>query len=376
MNFSLSEDHIVLRNAAADFLRGQVDLTPLLVPGADAHHAPYEKLWSQMCELGWSAMAVPVEHGGLGMSEIDLAIVLRECGRTLAPAPLLGTLAGTWALLAAGSPMQKAKWLPQVAESGLRMALGTAPDNGDAGSDTADVIAALNADGTYRLSGVSYYVADAPGAKLLVVGAMLNGRKRLFLVQGDQAGIDTEWLDWRDITRQMAHIHFEDVAGEPMPGTWDSTWPSLRNRLYLALAAESSGGLHAVLDDTTAYAKERIAFGRPIGAYQSLKHGLAEILAQNECSNTAVLYAAWAQSQDVRTATLAAAMAQAYASEAYRDATHRSIQMFGAIGFTWEMKNHLYFKRARANAAWLGAASEQRALIARLLEMPNTARTN
>ena len=375
MNFSLSEDNIVLRNAAADFLRGQVDLSPLLVPGADAHQAPYEKMWSQMCELGWSAMVVPVEHGGLGMSEIDLAIVLRECGRTLAPSPLLGTLAGTWALLAAGSPMQQAKWLPQVAESGLRMALGTAPNNGDAGSDTAAVIAAPNAHGNFHLSGSSYYVADAPGAKLLVVGAMLDGHKRLFLVSGDQPGIATEGLAWRDITRQMAHVHFDEVVAEPMPGAWKSTWPSLRNRLYLALAAESAGGLHAVLDDTTAYAKERIAFGRPIGAYQSLKHGLAEMLALSECSNTTVLYAAWAQSQDERTATLAAAMAQAYASEAYRDATHRSIQMFGAIGFTWEMKNHLYFKRARANAAWLGSPAEQRDLIARMLEMPSAAPT-
>lgn len=370
MNFSLSEDHIVLRDAAADFLRDQVNLAPLLVPGADAHQAPYDKLWSQLCELGWPAMAVPIEHGGLGMSEIDVSIVLRECGRSLAPTPLLGTLAGTWALLAAGSAAQKAHWLPQVAEAGLRMALGTAPASGDAGAPGADVTATEQADGTHRLNGSSHFVLDAPGAQLLVVAAMLDGAKRLFLVPGGQAGLDTEWLDWRDITRQVAHLHCKDVVGEPLPGDWDSTWPTLRNRLHMALAAESAGGLQAVLDDTTAYVKERTAFGRPIGAYQSIKHGLADMLAQTECTQTAVLYAAWAQAQDERSATLAAAMAQAYASEAYREATHRSIQMFGAIGFTWEMKNHLYFKRARANAAWLGSAAEQRELIARTLEAP------
>ncbi len=219
MNFSLSEDHIMLRDTTADFLRDQVDLAPLLVPGSDAHQAPYETLWSQICELGWPAMIVPPEHGGLGMTEIDVSIVLRECGRTLAPSPFLGTLAGTWALLIGGSQAQQSRWLPQVAESGLRMALATAPANGD------------------------------------------------------------------------------------------------------------------------------------------IKHGLADMLSQTEFTATAVLYAAWAQSQDDRTATLAAAMALAYASEAYRDATHRSIQMFGAIGFTWEMKNHLYFKRARANAELLGSAA-------------------
>lgn len=372
MNFSLSEDHVLLRDAAADVLRDQVDLAPLLVPGADARQAPYDTLWRQLCELGWPAMAVPEEHGGLGMTDIDVSIVLRECGRTLAPTPLLGTLAGTWALLAAGSAAQQAQWLPRVAEAGLRMALATAPSSGDAGAAGADVIATAQADGTHRLNGSSHFVLDAPGAQLLVVAAMLEGQKRLFLVSADQAGIDTEWLAWRDITRQVAHLHLKDVAGECMPGEWDRIWPTLRNRLHTALAAESAGGLQAVLDDTTAYVKERVAFGRPIGAYQSIKHGLADMLAQTECTNTAVLYAAWAQSQDERTATLASAMAQAYASEAYRDATHRSIQMFGAIGFTWEMKNHLYFKRARANAAWLGSPAEQRELIARTLEGPGT----
>jgi alkylation response protein AidB-like acyl-CoA dehydrogenase len=372
MNFSLSEDHIVLRDAASDFLRGQVDLAPLLVPGADAHQAPYDTLWAQLCELGWPAMIVPPEYGGLGMSEIDVSIVLRECGRTLAPTPLLGTLAGTWALIAAGSPEQQALWLPQIAESGLRMALATAPESGDAGAADAAVTATPNADGMHRLSGSSYYVMDAPGARLLVVAAMLDGVKRLFIVQADQDGLTTEWLAWRDITRQVAHVHCKDVKGALMPGEWDTIWPGLRNRLHMALASESAGGLQAVLDDTTAYVKERVAFGRPIGAYQSIKHGLADMLAQTECTATAVLYAAWAQSQDERTATLAAAMAQAYASEAYRDATHRSIQMFGAIGFTWEMKNHLYFKRARANAAWLGSPAEQRELIARALETPFT----
>lgn len=372
MNFSLSEDHIVLREAAADFLRDQVNLAPLLVPGADAHQAPYDALWAQLCELGWPAMIVPPEHGGLGMSEIDVSIVLRECGRTLAPTPLLGTLAGTWALMTAGSAEQQAQWLPQIAEAGLRMALATAPTSGDAGAPGADVTATVQADGTHRLNGSSHYVLDAPGAKLLVVAAMLDGAKRLFLVQAGQDGVSTEWLAWRDITRQVAHVHCQDAKAELMPGDWTATWPTLRNRLHLALAAESAGGLQAVLDDTTAYVKERVAFGRAIGAYQSIKHGLADMLAQTECTQTAVLYAAWALSQDERTATLASATAQAYASEAYRDATHRSIQMFGAIGFTWEMKNHLYFKRARANAAWLGSAAEQRELIARTLESPTT----
>ena len=92
-------------------------------------------------------------------------------------------------------------------------------------------------------------------------------------------------------------------------------------------------------------------------------HQLADMKGQVECADVAVLYAAWALDNDPDVAPLAAAMAQSYASEAYSDAAFRSIQIFGAIGFTWEMRNHLYFKRARANAMLLGAPSAQRAEI-------------
>ena len=171
-------------------------------------------------------------------------------------------------------------------------------------------------------------------------------------------------------------MNFDSVAAEPLEGNSHAFWGALRDRLLLWLAAESAGGLQAVLDASVAHAKERVAFGRPIGAYQAIKHSLADMLVQAECASTAVLYAAWALSQDDEQAALATAMAQSQASEAYRDAAFRSIQIFGAIGFTWEMKNHLYYKRARANAELLGAPSRHRERMIRILEArhPNRAR--
>jgi acyl-CoA dehydrogenase len=92
------------------------------------------------------------------------------------------------------------------------------------------------------------------------------------------------------------------------------------------------------------------------------------MLGLAECSTTAVLYAAWALSQEDKRAGLAAAMAKAYSSDAYVSATHRSVQIFGAIGFTWEMKNHLYFKRARANAELFGNARVHRSRVIDMVE--------
>lgn len=123
-----------------------------------------------------------------------------------------------------------------------------------------------------------------------------------------------------------------------------------------------------VIETTTDYAKERVAFGKPIGAYQSIKHHLADMFCLGEGANVAALYAAWTLSEEDPKAALSAAMAKSYACDAYVSATHQSIQIFGAIGFTWEMKNHLYFKRARANAEMFGAPVAHRARIVKMLE--------
>ncbi|MCC7286571.1 MAG: acyl-CoA/acyl-ACP dehydrogenase [Burkholderiaceae bacterium] len=365
MNFSLDDDHLMLRDAAATFLRQEVDLATLLVPGATAEQAGGVRLWTKIAELGWLGAIVPEAYGGLGLTTIDLAMIVGECGRFLAPAPLFGTLAGTWALLAAGSEGQKQRWLPAVSAGSMRLALAIAARDGSTEGANED-IEVVEAGPGYLLSGNAYYVVDGASADAMVVAAIHGGRRRFFVVE--RASVEVKRLDWRDITREVCSLTLDRAPAELLGGDRDDAWPWIRDRLLLVLAAESAGGLHAVLDDTVAYAKERVAFGRTIGQYQAIKHQLADMLAQAECASTAVLYAAWALSESAAAAPLAAAMAHSHASDAYRDATHRSIQIFGAIGFTWEMKNHLYFKRARANAELLGSPAAQRERIVRLLE--------
>jgi alkylation response protein AidB-like acyl-CoA dehydrogenase len=369
MNFTLSDDHRLLRDAAHKFLSAESDTAALLVPGADVGAVDQRKLWSQMADLGWAGLVVPEAYGGLGMDTVDLYMVVREFGRQLATAPLFGTLAGTWALLAAGAPEQKQRLLPRIAEGALPLALAVAGPGGDCSRGNPDVGAAVDALHVPHLSGTLHYVVDAEQAAGLIVAVSWDGQMRYAYVEREQAGVQVRRLAWRDITREVCTVRLDGARGEWLPVSHEQVWSWIRNRLWLVLAADSAGGLQAVLDDTTAYAKEHVAFGKPIGSYQAIKHSLADMLAQSECTATAVLHAAWALSQpDEDAATLAAAMAQSQASEAYRDATHRSIQVFGAIGFTWEMKNHLYFKRARANAELLGSPTMQRELIACALQ--------
>lgn len=314
-----------------------------------------------MIELGWPAMIIPETAGGLGMTYIELSMILGECGRTLAPSPLAGTLAGIWAVLGAGSPEQQARLLRPVV-AGLRLALAVLDARGRFDAEAVRAHAG-------RLTGERHFVLDSAGADRLVVAAREpSGKDAFYVVERSASGVELSSATWRDVTRQVGRVRLDGAVGERLDGDAGPAWNWVRDRLYLMLATESAAGLHRVLTDTVAYAKERVAFGRPIGSYQAIKHSLAEMKASAECASAAVLYAAWALSEDHPRAPIAAAMAQAYASEAYRNAAFRSIQVFGAIGFTWEMPCHLYYKRARANAELFGNPAQQRAELMSMLE--------
>jgi len=390
MNFALSEDHEFLRDVARRFVANEIDLARLLIPGATVADASYESNWKKIADVGWPGLIVPEAYGGSGMSCIDLAMVAGELGRALAPSPFLGTLAGTWAIIKGGSEAQRAAHLPPVAAGTRALALAVAradaprQGQGDNANGTSrhpepveglqaksdgsgsDVVATVDGDG-FRIDGTKSFVIDGGAADVLVVAAELGTERRSFIVEARQSGVSIDVLPWRDITRQVCTIRFDGAQAELLPGAEAEVWPWVRDRLLLVLSVENAAGIEHVLDATVAYAKERVAFGRPIGAYQSIKHALADTFGARECANAAALYAAWALSEEASNATLAAAMAQSYTSDAYVAATHQSIQIFGALGFSWEMENHLYFKRARANAAILGAPSSHRARVIDLL---------
>lgn len=360
MNFSLSEDHIALRDAAASFLDKEVDLSVLLTHGRTVQDTDYTGLWEKIVALGWPGIVIPEAYGGLGMDYIDLVMIIGEMGRTLAPAPMFGTLAGAWAVERAGSDLQKSDLLQRVAGGELKLCLALTNTEGEVGEG----VVVSEAGGQHILNGEKTFVVDADSADKIVV---MTKDDTFFVVDRNAKGVHVALLPWRDITRQVCSVSFTSVHAERLE-TSGNVWPWLKDRLYLMLAAESAAGIAASLADSVAYANERVAFGRPIGAFQAIKHQLAEIAAQSECATAGVQYAAWALSADDKKASIAAAMAQAYASEAYKAATHRNIQIFGAIGFTWEMKNHLFFKRARANSELLGAPHQQREEVVQFLE--------
>src|SRR6188472_3535336 len=159
MNFALSEDHLVLRQSARTFLEKEISLARVLVPGATVEDADYDATWSKIAAMGWPGLVIDEAYDGLGLSCIDLAMILGEMGRTLAPSPFLGTLFGAWAIQKGGSPEQKKTLLPDVAAGTTRLAVAVAEASGATDGPCRECTARGD-----RLTGVKSFVIDAAAA--------------------------------------------------------------------------------------------------------------------------------------------------------------------------------------------------------------------
>jgi len=375
MDFGFSEEQEMLRKSARDFLAKEAPMTYVRQMMED-ERGFRDDLWRKMAELGWTGLVLPEDFGGAGLDFVDMVVVLEEMGRVVLPGPFFSTLVGAVALLDAGSAAQKQEWLPKIAAGEARVTLAQLEPNARWDADGIE-LEARKADGGFALSGTKLFVPDAHTADLLVVAGRAPGSKgaeavSLFLVDAKAPGVTTTLLKTMDQTRKLCEVVLKDVRvpaarvlGEPGQG-----WKRLDrvvDRGKVGLCAEMCGGAEKVLEMSVEYAKVREQFGRPIGSFQAIQHKCANMLVEVESSKSATYYAAWAVANDVAEAPLAAAMAKAYCSDAYRHTAGEGIQIHGGIGFTWEHDMHIYFKRAKSSEVTFGDATWNREIVAQLI---------
>ena len=364
MNFAFNEDQDRLRDSAVRFLRDRVDLATLTAQGNRPDTTYDPSLWREIVALGWPGLLIPEEYGGLGMSLVDWVVITEELGRTLAPCPYLGTYAGTMALLRAGTADQKDRLLPRVVAGDVQLALAWSETEQ---LEDPHVVSTRGANGV--LHGTKRYVVDADTATHFIVTARDRaGTLGLYVVERDQAGVVVESVPWMDITRRVSTVTFSNAKAERLSTRdFDADWNWITDRVLLALSSENTGGADAIMRQTVAYANQRIQFGKPIASYQAIKHKCADMLTKVESAKALTYYCAWALSEGVAEGPLSASMAKSFTSDAYRFCTSEAIQIHGAIGFTWEMTVHLYFKRARANAVMFGNPAAHRDRVIQLV---------
>lgn len=369
MNFEFSEEQKALAAQARRFLEAKCPPAAVraVLEGGQSHDAA---LWKGLAEMGFLGVAIPEEYGGLGLGALELCLVAEELGRVLAPVPFSSSiLLAAEFLLAAGDAAQKQAWLPRLASG---EAIGTFAFAEGPGAVTPKTIRASAADG--RLSGTKIAVPDGAAADFAIVAARSGqgaGERGvgLYLVELDGPGVTRRAVETIDPSRGHAQILF-DAAPAQLVGEADGGWSTLRavfDRAAVTTAFEQIGGADRALEMARDYALERMAFGRPIGSFQAIKHMLADMYVSATLARSNAYWGAWALSTGASELPEAAASARVAATQAFQHCAKNNIQVHGGMGFTWAFDCHLFYRRANLLAVNLGGLSQwENALIARL----------
>src|SRR3954469_23950810 len=359
MNFDFSDEQKQMRDAARKFLAEKCP--PKAVRAVLEGNASYDKdLWQGLAEMGFLGVAIPEEFGGAGAGHLELCVIAEEMGRALAPVPFSSTVyLAAEALMLAGSDAQKQAWLPRIASGG---AIGTLALFEGSGNPSPKSIKLEAKNGV--LNGVKKPVADGAIADFVVVAARTastgrDGDISLFLVDVKSGGVGGQRLTHVDPTRGQAELTFNNCKAEPLGASGDgwSILSQVLDRAAVLIAFEQVGGADRALEMGRDYALDRIAFGRPIGSFQAVKHMLADMYVAATLARSNCYYGAWALSTNAPELSEAAASARISATQAFQHCAKNNIQVHGGMGFTWEFDCHMYYRRSNAMALALGSLS-------------------
>jgi acyl-CoA dehydrogenase len=372
MDLELGPEQQELAGSARQLLAAQCPMS--LVRQVVEEGKQADDLWAAMVALDWPVLAVPEEHGGVGLGQVELAVVAEELGRVLAPAPFLSTATQfVPAVLEAATPEQRRRFLAPLAGGAVGALALTEPGGRYRVADTATV--ATPAGGGWRLRGEKHDVLDAGRADEVVVSARLAGTAGtegigLFVVPA--ASLDVRPVHCIDATRQLAAVVLDDVEVEGdralgRPGEAGEALGRVLERATVALCAETVGTSGAIFDIVRDYVCEREQFGVKIGSFQAIKHKLADMYVALEAARALTYFAAAAIDEDDERRHEAAHMAKSATADCQKLMAQEGIQCLGGIGYTWEHDMHLYVKRQKVQAALFGTGAEHRAALAGLL---------
>ncbi|MBR1150668.1 acyl-CoA dehydrogenase family protein [Bradyrhizobium sp. JYMT SZCCT0428] len=365
MDLTLSDEQRLLRESAERFVGETYDAEHRRRVANDPLGFSAE-IWKQFAELGWLALPIAEEHGGLGGGAVEIGILMEAFGRGLVSEPYLSTVViGAGLIGACGSEAQKQALLPKVADGSLYLAL--AHSERAARFDLAEVAtkAWKTAEG-WRLDGRKTAVLDGNAAGQIIVSAQVAddngvGELGLFLVPAEAAG-----LTKRDFPRlgggracnlDLRGVH---VGADALLGDGSDALPVIEavvDRAMAALGAEAVGIMQTLLDQTLEYTKIRKQFGRPLSANQVIRHRLADMAMNCDEARSMALRAALMIDAEPVARGRAASGAKAKIGKCARFVAEQSVQLHGAMGVTEELDIGSYFKRLLAFDTLFGGSA-------------------
>jgi len=335
MEFGFSEDQRLFQQTVADLLANECP-HEAVAEAWKTESGQVPGLWEKLGELGILGATVPEASGGLGLDEVDLVLLLEESGRRACPEPI-ATVAGIAApLLAEVGGDVATQWLPRIAAGEARVAVGLAGDRYVADAAAADLLLLQHGDELHAL---------APGDVRLEAKPSVDGARRIY---------DVTWTP-TPASCIAAGTEGAAIARRAFDrGAW-------------AAAAQLVGLASELLDMSVEYAKGRVQFGQPIGAFQAVKHHLANAKTRLEFARVPTYYASNSLAHDLPSRALDVSTAKALASDAAHLCFRTALQCHGAIAYTYEYPAHMWMKRVLVLERLHGDASWHRQRAARLL---------
>jgi alkylation response protein AidB-like acyl-CoA dehydrogenase len=350
MDFGRSQDQQLLQRSVGDYLdkHGGLERARQFVDGAELRA---DDLWAGLCDIGIPALLINEDHGGLGLSLLDAALVAETLGDHVTPAPFVSTVVMTpLAIMLAGSEAQKSKWLPKLAE-------GTVI----AGAALTETIGARQGAGVNwngsTLNGNALFVLDFEADVYLVADKDRN----LYLVEADAEGLQRTPLTTIDKTRLVGELVFNDVAADQLPNdSGEDVCTRIIDAGRIILAADTLGAAQNMLNRAVEYSMVREQFGRLIGSFQAVKHMCAEMAAALEPCRSMMWYSAHAFDELPDESSLTACHTKAHLSEVAKSVAKTATEVHGGMGFTDELGLHYWFKRIGFNRQLLGGPDRVR----------------
>lgn len=335
---------------------------------------PYDrKLWHVLTgEIGITGLFLPEDLGGSAGAFTDAAAVAEELGRGLAPVPFIPTvgLAGVALLQCLPDPAAR-ELLSRLVGPDVAATVAWCSSEGAVTPGAADIRADY-VDGAWRVTGTAGFVVGGVEADLILVPAPVDGRIALFAVDARTSEVAVTALTSLDLLRPLATVKFRSAEARLLTYDADHVMNTAVDCTLVLVAAEQVGAAQRCLDDTVAYARQRVQFDRPIGSFQAIKHKLVDVLLDVEMARSAADVGARAAETYLLEPTeanagqlaLMASLAKSTCADAYVHTATETLHIHGGIGFTWEHDAHLHFRRAKAGELYLGTPDQHRERLA------------
>ena len=381
MDFRLSEEQLMIQAAAREF--AQKEIVPVAAKYDASGEFPSATI-AKAGELGFMGIEVPEEYGGAGLDPLSFVLVMEEIAAADAAHSTIVSVNNSLycnGILQFGTERQRREFVTPVASGKAVGCYGlTEPQSG---SDAAGMRtrAVLSRDGThYLINGKKSWITSGPVARYMVLFATTQPDKKAkgisaFIIDTQQKGYvrgktepklgirasatcEVEFADYR--------CPVENRLGDEGQGFLVAM--TILDAGRVGIAAQATGISRAAYEAALQYARERQAFGAPIGSFQMIQSKLADMKCRLEASRLLTYRAAWSKREAAisgRRNTLEASTAKLYASESAMYITHEALQIHGGMGYSKEMPLERYFRDAKITEIYEGTSEIQRLVIAR-----------